>query len=144
MLVRVVRELEEYNNIVVTMHGENPFGSRLQCDKYIAMNLKPSFSILLAAIKLRRVIKENKVDMVHSHLYWPTVVARIATPKKIPLLTTIHTSVATALDYTYWHLRIIDKITFSIRKSVIIGVSKRALKDYLSFLNFFPFKSYLL
>ncbi|MDQ6901854.1 MAG: glycosyltransferase family 4 protein [Bacteroidota bacterium] len=144
MLVRVIKELPEYNNVVVEMYGENSFGNELQCDKYLSMNLKSLFSLPLAVIKLRQIIKSNHVDMVHTHLFWPTVVARLATPKKIPLLTTIHTSVLTSIDYKHWHIRVIDKITYRIRKSVIIAVSGNSLKEYFAFLKLKPFKSHLL
>ncbi len=144
MLVRVIKELPEYKNIVVEIYGKNDFGNELQSDKYFSMNLKSLFSLPRAIIKLRRIIRSNNVDMVHSHLFWPTVVARIATPRKIPLLTTIHTSIATSLNYKQWHIRAIDKITNRLRKSVIVAVSKNSLKEYLSFLKVKPFKSYLL
>jgi glycosyltransferase involved in cell wall biosynthesis len=144
MLVRVVQELPEYNNIIVEMYGDNAFGKELQCDKYISMNLKSNFSLPLAILKLRRIIIENKVDIVHTHLFWPTAIARIATPIKIPLITTIHTSVSAALDYKLWRIRVIDRITYRLRKSIIIGVSNTALKDYFTFLNLKPFRSYLL
>ncbi len=144
MLVRVIRELQGYKNIVAEMYGANSFGNELQCDKYISMNLKSLFLLPLAIFKLRRIISENNVDMVHTHLLWPTVVARIATPNNIPLLTTIHTSTSTSFDYRHWHIRVIDKITYRIRKSIIIAVSKGALKEYFAFLKLKPFKSYLL
>jgi glycosyltransferase involved in cell wall biosynthesis len=144
MLLKAVKELPEYNNIVVTMYGDNPFGNELYCDKYISMNLKSSYSLAFAIKKLRRIINENNVALIHTHLLWPTVIARIATPKKIPLITTIHTSVATSYDYKLWRIRVIDKISYRIRKSIIIGVSKGALNEYFSFLKLKPFKSYVL
>jgi glycosyltransferase involved in cell wall biosynthesis len=144
MMVRAIKELQEYNNIVLEMYGENSFGNELQCDQYISMNLKSLFSLPLAIIKLRSIIRKNKIDIVHTHLFWPTVVGRIVTPKKIPLLTTIHTSVSTSLDYTHWHIRVTDKITYHLRKNTVIAVSKNALKEYFSFLKLKPFRSYLL
>lgn len=144
MLVRVVQELPEYNNIIVEMYGDNAFGKELQCDKYISMNLRSMFALPLAISKLRRIIRENNVDMVHTHLFWPTAIARIATPIKIPLITTIHTCVSAALDYKLWRIRVVDKITYRMRNSVIIGVSNSALKDYFTFLKLKPLRSYLL
>ncbi len=144
MLVRVVKELPEYRNIVVEIYGKNDFGNELQFDKYFSMDLKSLFSLPRAIIKLRRIIRSNNVDMVHTHLFWPTIVARIATPRKIPLLTTIHTSIATSLNYKHWHIRAIDQVTNRLRKSVIIAVSKNSLKEYLNFLKVKPFRSYLL
>ncbi len=144
MLIRVIKELPEYNNIVLSLSGDNPFGGELKCDKYIAMNWKSLFSLPFGVIKFRRIIKQNNIDLVHSHLLWPTVIARIATSRKIPLVTTIHTSVSTSLDYQLWRVRLVDKITYCLRKNIIIGVSKVALKEYFNVLKLKPFETYLL
>src|SRR2546423_478826 len=98
MLVTVIKELKEYNNIIVTLRNENHFGDELQCDQYISLNLKSKFLLPQAAMQLRKIIKENNVAIVHSHLFWPTVVARMGTPKNIPLITTIHAFVGTSLE----------------------------------------------
>jgi glycosyltransferase involved in cell wall biosynthesis len=144
MMVRVIKELSEYNNIVVEIYGKNSFGDELKCDKYISMNLKSLLSLPVAIFRLRALLKKYKVDIIHTHLFWPTAVARIATPKKVTLITTIHTSVATSLDYRRRHIRVIDKLTYRLRKSIIIAVSKNALAEYFTFLKLQPAQSYLL
>lgn len=98
----------------------------------------------LAISKFRRIVKDNKADIVHTHLVWPTVVARLSVPRNIPLLTTIHTSVATAPDYKKWYIRMIERYTYKYRKSTIIGVAKGVLDQYFSFLNLKPYKTYVL
>lgn len=144
MLVRAIKELPEYNNIVVTLFDDDRLGDELQCDKYICMNLKSLKHLPLAIGKLRRIIRENRVDMVHTHLIWPTIVARLATPRNIPLLTTIHTSIATAPDYKKWYISGMDKYTYKFRENIIIGVGKAALNDYFTFLALKPYRSYVL
>ncbi len=144
MLVRVLKELTEYRNIVVEIYGENAFGSELECDKYISLNLKSTFMFPIGILKLKRILKKYNADLIHTHLFWPTVIARIATPKRIPLLTTIHTSIAHSLDYKLMRVRIIDKLTYRIRKNIIIGVSKGVLEDYFKVLNLKRYQSYLL
>jgi glycosyltransferase involved in cell wall biosynthesis len=144
MLVTVVKHLPEYNNIIVTVRPQNHFKNELQCDKYYTLNLKSLLQLPVAAMHLKKIIENEKADIVHSHLYWPTVLARIATPKNIPVITTIHTSVARADDYKRRYIRIIDRITYRLRKNIIIAVSQTALNDYFTFLKLQPFKFYLL
>ncbi len=144
MLVTVVKELKEYNNIIVTLYDENHFGDELECDQNISLNLKSKYLLPQASIRLRKIIKENNVALVHSHLFWPTVLARMATPQNIPLITTIHAFVGTSLEYKNWHLRWIDKLTYRFKKSVIIAVAKGALNEYFFLLKRKPYKAHVL
>jgi glycosyltransferase involved in cell wall biosynthesis len=144
MMVRVLPELEEYENIVVTLFPLDHFGSELRCDKLICLNLSSLFSLPFAVFKFRRVVKKEKPDIVHTHLFWPTVIARLAVPKKIPLITTIHAFIASSVEYKNWHIRFLDKFTYRRRKSIIIVVAKGALQEYFSFLKLEPYKAYTL
>ena len=144
MMVRAIRELKEYNNIVVTIFDDNRFGEELQCDKYICMKLQSLVALPLAVTRLKKIIKDHNVDIVHSHLFWPTAVARLATPAHIPLMTTIHAFIASSLEYKKWFIRAIDKLTYRFRPSIIIAVAKGALDEYFSFLKLTPHRSYVL
>lgn len=144
MLVSVLKELKEYNNIVVTLYEQNQFDRDLQFDKYFCLHLKSVFYLPFKILKLRRIIKANNVDIVHTHLYWPTFTARFATPRNIPLVTTIHTSVAYTKDYKKWVIRFLDKISYNFRKSIIIAVAEGALKQYFELLKIKPFKTHVL
>lgn len=142
MVVKATRELKEYNNIVVTLFPENHFGDELLCDKYYCLNVKSILFFPKAALQLRKIIRENKVDVVHSHLFWPTVIARLGTPTDVPLVTTIHAFIATSVEYRYFHIRLLDKITYRFRKSVILADAKGALDEYFNFLKLKPYKAY--
>ena len=144
MMVKVIDELKDYNNIVVTLFPENHFGAELTCEKYFCLNVKSFFLLPKAVFQLKKIIRENKVDIVHSHLFWPTIIARLGTPRKIPLVTTIHAFIAKSVEYRNLHIRMLDRITFHFRKSVIIAVAKGALEEYFSFLNLKPYKAYSL
>jgi len=138
MLVRVLKELPEYKNIVVTLKEDNHFTMELQCDEYLCLHKPSLLSITIAASQLKKIIKKYKVDIVHSHLPQSNFVARLATPPHIPLITTIHTSIATAIDYKKWYIRLLDKFTYKYRSSIIIAVSQGALNDYFSILKLKP------
>jgi glycosyltransferase involved in cell wall biosynthesis len=144
MLVQVLKELPEYNNIVVTLYEDNHFKNELECTEYICLNQQSLLHFPLSAVKLRKIIKRYKVDIVHTHLFWPTLIARMGVPKNIALITTIHAFIATSVEYKNWFIRLLDKSSYRLRKSIIIGVAKGATKEYFSFLNIKPFKAYSL
>src|SRR5882757_445284 len=144
MLVRVIKELDEYRHIVVTIHPKNSFGEELVCDKLICFNISSLLKLPLALFKFRRVVKKEKPDIVHTHLFWPTFFARFIVPRKIPLITTIHAFIASAVEYTYWYIKFLDKLSYKFRKSIIIAVAKGAMREYFSFLKIKPYKAYIL
>lgn len=144
MLVTVCKELSEYNNIIVTLTKENAFEEDLQCYKYICLNMKPRLSSLAAAIKLRWVINKYNPDIVHSHLYWPTLIARMATPKAIPLINTIHTFPASSVDYKRWYMRFIDRLSYRFSRSIIVAVAKGSLEEYFDMIKRVPRNAYVL
>jgi len=138
MLVTVVKQLSEYNNIIVTLYPENEFGEELECDKLYCLHLRSKLLTPIAALQLRKIIADNDVSMVHSHLFWSTVVARMGVPKNIPLITTIHAFVASSIEYQPWRMRVIEKLTYKIRKTTIVAVAKGALEEYFNFINVQP------
>jgi len=71
MLVKVIRELTEYKNIVVTLADTNHFEAELQCDQLICLNVQSPFDVPKAVFKLKQIIKKEKPAFVHSHLIWP-------------------------------------------------------------------------
>lgn len=144
MLVRVLQELTEFENVVVTFIPMNHFGEELKCDKLICLNMKSLLMLPLIVFRFRKIVKAENPDIVHTHLFWPTVIGRLAVPSRIPLITTIHAFIATSVEYKQWHIRFLDKLTYRFRKSVIVVVARGALKEYFSFLRLKPWKSYAL
>lgn len=143
MLVKVLKELNEYNNIVVTLNPQNHFGDEFACDEYYCLNMGSFAKFPLAVFKLRRFINKHKIDIVHSHLFSATLVARLATPGSIPIITTIHTNVSTN-DYKKWYLQALEKFSYKMHKSIIVGVSTGVMEQYFRFFNHKPYKKYLL
>ena len=144
LLVTVVKELSDYNNIIVTLFPENHFVDELKCDKYYCLNLSSIFKLPFSSNRLKKIIKENNVDLVHSHLFWPTVLARMGTPKNIPLITTIHAFIATSIEYKKWYIRLLDRITYKLHKNIIVTVAKGALDEYFNFLKVKRYRAYAL
>ncbi|RYZ26251.1 MAG: glycosyltransferase, partial [Chitinophagaceae bacterium] len=137
MLVNVVKELEEYDHVILTLFPENDFGEELQNARLESMDLKlrDLLAFPLVARKLKKIIQSEAPALVHTHLYWPTVLARMATPKNIPLLTTIHAFASQLVDFKKWHLKKLYRYSYTRRTSTMIAVAKGALKEYYDFLR---------
>ena len=144
MLVRTLKELPEYNNIVVTLYPHNEFKKELEGFTCICLNQGMLLSFPFTALRLKRIIEDHKVDLVHTHLFWPTLIARMGTPKHIPLVSTIHAFIATSVEYRKWYIRLLDKLSYKLRNTTIIGVAKGATAEYFSFLGLKPYRSYSL
>lgn len=144
MLVQDVNALAEYEHMIVTLQSDNHFIGELINSNVICLNCPTPFSLFKAILKFKKIIKDWKPELVHSHLIIPNYIARCSVPKRIPLLTTIHNSLSHDSDYKKWRIRFIDRFTFSLRRSIIIGVSKIALSEYVSFLKKEPFKKFVL
>ncbi len=144
MMVRVIKELPEYEHVVVTLFPGNDFGEELVCKKWICLNINSLFALPLAFFKFNKLVKAEKPDIIHTHLFWPTFIARFAVSKRIPLITTIHAFIATSGEYKHWYIRFLDKVSYRFRKSIIIVVAKGALDEYFSFLRLKPYKAYAL
>ena len=144
MLVTVVKQLTDYNNIIVTLFPQNHFGDDLFCDGYYCLNLKSIFGIPFAIRRLKKIIEDTNACIVHSHLFWPTLLARMSTPKNIPLITTIHAFIATSVEYKKRYIRWLDRVTYKRRNNIIITVANGALNEYFDFLKIKKYKAYAL
>jgi glycosyltransferase involved in cell wall biosynthesis len=141
ILVTTVKELGEYNNIVVTLFEGNQFGNDFKADHFYCLRIKHLLLLPLYAFRLRRIIKIHKVDLVHSRLYWATFLARIATPQKVPLVTTIHSYIAGSVEYKKWIIRWLERFTYRFHKTTMLADSKGALDEYFDFLDLKPYRA---
>jgi glycosyltransferase involved in cell wall biosynthesis len=131
MLTKLVPHLSNYNNIVVTLNAKNHFTQlEFNAEQLYCLNMGGFSKFLLGAFKLRKFIKQHNIHLVHSHLFTATQVARFGVPTSIPLVTTIHTNVAASVEYNKWYMKLIEKFTYALRSSTIIGVSQVVLAQY--------------
>ncbi len=144
MLVQILKQLKEYHNIVVTVNEQNHFGNEMEYDEHFCLKMGSFANFLLAAKRFNRFVKSKNPVLVHSHLTLSTIITRIGLPKGIPLVTTIHTGVATSQVYKKWYLRWLERISYTMHNNIIVGVSKEVLRQYVEFVKHKPAKTYLL
>jgi glycosyltransferase involved in cell wall biosynthesis len=134
LLVDLLKDLGDYYNIVlVTLTPALDFNdSEIKCQYRYCLNYKGRLSSLAAVIKLRKIIKKHNPVLVRSQLLWGNIIARVACPRNIPLVFSIHVTVSDGI-YKFKKKGIlykwIEKIIYKPRHS-LVGVSREVVVDY--------------
>ncbi|MBL0153082.1 MAG: glycosyltransferase [Chitinophagaceae bacterium] len=91
VMVGCVNGLPELKHHVIYLGGSDAMKKFLpdSC-KVTSLNLRSKFDLMRCVMAVRKYIRKNNIDVVHSHLFMGSLVARLATPKKVKLYTTIH------------------------------------------------------
>ena len=86
-------------------------------------------SLAQAVRRLRKIIRTEGPDLVRAQLYWSGIVARLATPRSIPLIFSIHSTMS-ADGYSNSRASLwLEKLTYRPRHR-LISVSEHALRDF--------------
>lgn len=131
MLVEILPHLhKKFEIILVTLTAENHFNqSQIICKKKYTLNITNKLSIVSCVIKLKKIIKENNPFLIHSHLFYSSLIARLACPSKIPLAYSLHSEMSKNVFNNSWLLTFAEKMT--IRKNhFVLAVSNVVLNDY--------------
>ena len=134
MLVSTLKEIHEcYNIVIVTLLPENVFTKEeLIYDKIFCLNMRKKRNIFSSAKKLKKIILENNVAIVHSTLYWSVIVSRLACGKKTPHVFSLATIMTTGIYGHKWYsgyTRLLDQLTYKKNQS-LISPTKEVLEDF--------------
>jgi glycosyltransferase involved in cell wall biosynthesis len=138
LLKNTIQLLPGFEHIVVYLHGpadltEDFTGLGVEV---ICIQHKGWQSLLFSVIKLKKIIKERKPILVHSHLFHSTICARLAVPVSVPLVSTIHSLYSK--DAFKKNIKSLFAARLTLKKRhALIAVSDYVLQDYL---NYVPFK----
>jgi glycosyltransferase involved in cell wall biosynthesis len=117
LLVGVVNGLSKCEHHVVYLSGHAALAPQLppECT-LVKLGYRSRLDILRCVYKLRKYIRRHGINIVHSHLFLSTFIARLACPPGCRLISTIHSlsgkvrydhsSVVSRLDkmaYRKWH-----------------------------------------
>jgi glycosyltransferase involved in cell wall biosynthesis len=144
LLINTIKLLPGYEHVVVYLFAGNDLVEHFNDRnvEFICLRHRGWRSLFSSKRKLKRIIKRRKPVLVHSHLFDATICARLAVPRDVPLVSTLHSVYSKDAfeknNKSIW----LEKMTLK-RRHKLIGVSKYALDDYLRFV---PFKgqSYVL
>ncbi len=131
LLVGLLPELNNrFRVILVTLSGEIAFDeSQIISSKKYSLGFKGKHSLLPAIIKLKKIIRQTRPDLVHAHLLHSSIVARAACPAHIPLVYSLHTIMSKdAFDGSRLNAWL-EKRTLK-KGQAVIAVSEAVLDDY--------------
>ena len=137
LLKNTIQLLPEFDHVVVYLNKPDEYKTPLieQGVEVICLNHRGWKSLPFSIIKLKKLIREKKPVIVHSHLFHSTICARLSVPPSVPLVSTLH-SLYSKDAFEKNKLSIYAE-RFTIRKKhALIGVSDHVLKDYLKFVPF--------
>ncbi len=93
------------------------------------------FNFLFKSLELRKYIIDNKIDVVHAHLYDAMILSRLAIPKNVKLLYTYHSGLhhPKSDDYSFIRNKL-DRLTYrknhtavfvsdTVKNEVVCGVN---------------------
>src|SRR6185312_3834445 len=85
----------DHEIVLVTLDDrDRPGLGELPVSRRYSLAFSGPKSLLRCAIKLRKIIAAEKPDLVRSQLYWSSIIARLATPKSVPLIFSIHSTMS--------------------------------------------------
>jgi hypothetical protein len=130
LLVAVINGLDGYEHHLIILNGPETLCSSIHKPfHFLNLGIRSKTSFLNAARTVRRYIKDNHIDIVHSHLYMANILARLATPKKIRQFNSIHAISSMAAYDGNKLVLLIERLTYRKRHH-IIAVSKEVLADF--------------
>src|SRR5690348_2155055 len=134
LLVSSLKEIHQrFNIIIVTLRPQISFSdNELFYDKIFCLDMRKKIDIFQGASKLRKIISENQVDLIHSTLFWSVITARLAVTKKIKHIFSLATIMSSGLYTTKWYssyTRWLDRLTYS-KNQALISPTKEVLTDF--------------
>lgn len=131
LLIGILPELnKKFRLILVTLTEDCEFEKeKIICDYQYCIGFTNKLAIISAIFKLKRIIKQHAPDLIHSHLIYSSLIARVACPSSVPLFYSIHGELSKSDFNQSKILTFLEKAT--IRKNhTLIAVSNVVLADY--------------
>src|SRR4030095_1391564 len=130
LVVTLLKNLKGYNLHLIVLGKPDTLVKEIPSTcKVTVLGFKTYRDIPSCALFIRRYINRNRIQVVHSHLYWSNVTVRLATPRKIPVFNCIQ-NISSMASYTANRLSLyLEKLTYRGRHH-IIAVSKAVLDDF--------------
>ena len=130
VMIGSIKSLPDFNHHVVYLGGSNALVSHIPSScKISQLNYHSKVDIGRCALQLRRYIKKNNIEIVHSHLFMATIIARIACPRNVKLFTTIHSLPSKNYFADSRLAKWMEKLTYR-KHHHIIAICHEVFNDY--------------
>ena len=138
LLINTIAELPEYEHVVVALNkpedlrDQLPAGTKYYCLRFTFRKANQISTVL----GLKKIVAIERPDVIHAHLYWSIIMARLARPKKIKFIFTLHGMMGSRLfRRKFSPYRLLEKFTLSSSQHMV-AVSKTVYDDYVRYLPF--------
>lgn len=131
--------LQQYtDNIVVYFNKTSPLQERIEKNiKVYCLQYRNFFHLPMVLIQLRKIIKDNNIDIIHSHLNPAGFYTHLVCPVNVPQVHTLHINYST--DRETGRLKVfLEKYLYFTKKNCNIIFLSDSVKD--DFLNTVLFK----
>lgn len=130
LVVAAINNLPELEHHLVYLASPDDLLKEINKEcKVFKLKWRSKFSFISDIFLIRKYIKENQINIVHSHLFISTLIARLACPQSIPLFFTIHNRPSKSYFKNRPLFRLFERLTYKKRHKAI-AVSKTVLDDY--------------
>lgn len=130
LLVDTINSLPNFEHHVIILHHPDQLkGELIKKIHFLNLEWQNNWEVYKQVKRVKGYIRKNKIDLVHSHLFFSNVLARLSVPANIPLFNSLH-SISSLDNYANKKLILyIDKWTYRKRHH-IIAVSNEVMRDY--------------
>lgn len=131
LLVGILAELNELFDIVlVTLSAECDFcEDQILCRRKYELDFKGKYSIFKSVLKLKKIIAKEKPSLIHSHLFYSSVITRMASPSSIPVFYSLHNEMSKNVFEGSKIFTLLEKQTLK-QNHFAIAVSENVKQDY--------------
>lgn len=131
LLVGILPELNiKFDVYLVTLTNKCEFKEEaIICKQKFVLGFKGKSTLISGILKLKKIIHTISPSVIHTHLFYSSLLGRLACSPKIPLLYTVHNELSKDIFNKNPLLKFIEKTTIRKNHSVI-AVSKLVLDDY--------------
>jgi glycosyltransferase involved in cell wall biosynthesis len=130
LLIGILPELNaRYNVVLVTLTDKLGYNEKqIICSKKYILGFTNKLSFVRCVQKLRKIIRTHKPALVHAHLFFSSIIARVACSANIPLVYSIHSPLSKDI-FSNRILTFLEKNTVR-KKHSVIAVSNEVMIDY--------------
>ena len=130
LLISTINNMPEFeHHLIYLACPDDLFAEITKECQVIKLKWHSKFSFIKDVFIIRKYIRRNKIEIVHSHLFISTIIARLASPSNVKFFTTIHNRPSKSYLKNKPLLRLFEKITYK-RRHKLIAVSNTVLDDY--------------
>jgi glycosyltransferase involved in cell wall biosynthesis len=137
LVLNTIRELTEYVHVVVALNKPEDLKDNLPPGtKYYRLKFDYRWTVIGTTFRLKKIIRSEKPDIIHAHLFWSTIVARLAAGKTAKFIFTLHGMMGLRLfKRKVGFYRFLEKFTISPSQHMV-AVSKTVYDDYTRYIPF--------